>query len=423
MDMQSLVKKLDEKGRLVRIKKEVSTNLEIAGLMKKLDGKPVLFENVRESDYPVIANLAAGKDLVALALGVKVPELIPLLADAIDSPKPPETRQSEYRELETDLTKLPILTHYPKDGGPYISSGVVVIEDPELGINASYHRMMVLGKDRMVARILDRHLKKFLERGNREFAICIGNPTSVQISAAISAEPGKSELDIANAIRETPLVELEGHKVPESQLVLIAELADEQAEEGPFVDLTETYDFVRKQPVFRIKKIFAKPDMVYHALLPGGLEHKTLMGMPREPTIFREVNKVCKCLDVLLTPGGCSWLHGAVKIRKENPEDGKKAIEAAFRGHSSMKHVVILDQDIDIYDPNQIEWSLATRFQADRDSVIKEPEPGSSLDPSSNPDNKNTAKTGLDATIPSGKDRKKFERVPEPDLDPEDYLE
>jgi len=147
------------------------------------------------------------------------------------------------------------------------------------------------------------------------------------------------------------------------------------------------------------------------------------MGMPREPTIFREVNKVCKCLDVLLTPGGCSWLHGAVKIKKESPDDGRKAIEAAFKGHSSMKHVIIVDEDINIYDPGQLEWAIATRFQGDRDSVIKGPEPGSSLDPSSDPENKNTTKIGLDATIPSDRNKSKFERVPEPDIKPEDYLE
>jgi len=146
-----LIQKLDESGKLVRIKKEVSTNLEIAGLMKKLDGKPVLFENIKESDYPVIANLAAGKDLVALGLGVSVPELIPLLASAIEKPSPPETKETEYEELDADLTRLPVLTHYPKDGGPYISSGIVVINDPELGINASYHRMMVLDRDRVVS--------------------------------------------------------------------------------------------------------------------------------------------------------------------------------------------------------------------------------------------------------------------------------
>jgi 2,5-furandicarboxylate decarboxylase 1 len=132
--------------------------------------------------------------------------------------------------------------------------------------------------------------------------------------------------------------------------------------------------------------------------------------MPREPTIFREVSKVCDCKDVLITPGGCSWLHAAVSIRKREPDDGKKAIEAAFKGHSSMKHVFVVDDDINIHDPNEIEWAFATRFQGDKDMIIKPNEKGSSLDPSSNLETRETCKIGFDLTIPAGKDPKSFKK-------------
>ena len=166
-----------------------------------------------------------------------------------------------------------------------------------------------------------------------------------------------------------------------------------------------------------------RPGAKFHALLPGGLEHKTLMGMPREPTIFREVNSVCECKDVLVTPGGCSWLHGAVSIRKQNPDDGKKAIEAAFKGHSSMKHVFVVDEDISIHDPHEIEWAMATRFQGDKDMIVKQ-EKGSSLDPSSNLETKETTKIGFDLTIPSDKNPEDFKKPKLPmELRVEDYLE
>jgi len=351
--------------------------------------------------------------------------LVKKLSDAIENPKEPRISKPEgYEEMEVDLSRLPILTYYPFDGGPYIASGIAIANDKELGLNASYHRAMVMGKDKMVFRILPRDFNTFLERGNKEFAFCIGNSIPVMLASAISTKTGNSELYIANALKETRLVELGGHKVPQAEIVMICEMAGEEADEGPFLDLTETPDIVRKQRVAKIKKIFVREKPVFHALLPGGLEHKVLMGMPREPTIFREVSKVCDVKDVSVTPGGCSWLHGAVSIRKKNPDDGKKAIEAAFQGHKSMKHVFVVDEDIDVHNPNEIEWAFATRFQGDKDMIIKPKEKGSSLDPSSNLETKETCKIGFDLTIPEGKDPKDFKKPKLPmELNVEDYTE
>lgn len=415
---------MDRQGLLIKIKRPVDVKYEIATLMKLLDGKPILFERVKGFSMPVVANLCSSRELIAIGLGIKKEEIISKLADAIDHPKEPRVVKAEgYEEMDVDLTKIPILTHYPIDGGPYISSGVVVASDPELGLNASYHRMMVMGKDRLVIRILPRHFDEFLKRGNREFVICIGNSMPVLVTSAVSAELGKSELSMAKALAETDLMELAGHKVPQSEIIMIAEMTGEEHDEGPFLDLTETPDIVRKQRVARVKRIFVKKDPIYHALLPGGLEHKILMGMPREPTIFREVSKVCECKDVLITPGGCSWLHAAVSIKKRNPDDGRKAIEAAFKGHKSLKHVWVVDDDINIHDPNEIEWAMATRFQGDRDLVIKR-EKGSSLDPSSELETRMTTKMGFDLTIPSGRDPKHFKKPELPlKLDLKDYLE
>jgi UbiD family decarboxylase len=421
--LREFVKMLDEKGLLVKIERPVDVKYEMATLMKLLDGKPVLFQNVKGFEMPAAANLCSSRELIALGLGIKRGQIIAKLAEAIDNPREPKVvKADDYREIEPDLSKLPILTHYPIDGGPYLSSAIVVARDPELGLNASYHRMMVIDEDRVVVRILPRHFDEFLNRGNLEFAICIGNPVPVLVAGAVSVELGKNELSIANALAETNLTELEGHRVPESEIVMIAEMTGEEHDEGPFLDLTETPDIVRKQRVARIKRIFVKKNPIYHALLPGGLEHKLLMGMPREPTIFREVSKVCECVDVLVTPGGCSWLHAAVSIRKKAPDDGRKAIEAALKGHKSLKHVWVVDDDIDIHNPAEIEWAMATRFQGDRDMIIKR-EKGSSLDPSSDLKTRETTKIGFDLTIPAGRDPKDFKKPELPlKLNLEDYL-
>jgi 2,5-furandicarboxylate decarboxylase 1 len=202
-------------------------------------------------------------------------------------------------------------------------------------------------------------------------------------------------------------------------------LTKEVDREGPFLDLTETRDFERKEPVFVVDCITHRKDAMYQALIPGRYEHKILMGMPKEPTIYDEVSKVAKCKNVLVTLGGGSWLHAIVQIEKKNPDDGKKAIEAAFNGHKSMKHVVIIDEDVDIYNPTAVEWSIATRFQGDKDLVIKSDSPGSSLDPSAKHEEGKktlTAKVGVDATIPFDVDKSKYEIVKYNKVDTNAYL-
>jgi UbiD family decarboxylase len=204
--------------------------------------------------------------------------------------------------------------------------------------------------------------------------------------------------------------------------------------EGPFVDLTETYDVVRMQPVIEIDCVTHRRDAIYQALLPGLAEHKLLMGMPREPTIYAAVNEVCRCANVCLTVGGMSWLHAVVQIDKQKPDDGLRAIAAAFEGHSSLKHVVVVDLDVDPLNTAEVEWAIATRFQADRDLLIFRDQPSSSLDPSAHhvPGQKaRAAKMGLDATVPwiapdgherSFEERAEFLRVDYEPLDVDSYL-
>jgi len=285
-----------------------------------------------------------------------------------------------------------------------------VIEDKEYGLNASYHRAMVIDKDRIVLRVLPRDFHKYVERGNRRFAFCIGNPISVVIAAAISVEIEKSELEIANALYPIDLLDFDGILAPEAEIVMICEITGEEEEEGPFVDITQTLDIVRKQPVARVEKIYVKKNPLFHAILPAGYEHRLIMGMPREATIYREIAKVCDVIDVSLSTGGCSWLHGIVKIRKRKEDDGRKAIESAFKGHRSMKHVFVVDEDIDIHDLNQVEWAMATRFQGSKDMIVKQ-EKGSSLDPSADPITRETTKIGFDLTIPWDRNKKLFEKI------------
>ncbi|MEM3555894.1 MAG: UbiD family decarboxylase [Candidatus Micrarchaeia archaeon] len=428
--LREFIKKLKLSKKLILIKKPVSKRFVAAGILKQLDGKPVLFEKVKESKFMVIGNVFSSRELIAESLGVPKEKLLLRIAHAIDNPSEPvlvEKAPCQEVEEEVDLNKLPILTHCERDGGPYITSGVVVAKDEELGRNCSFHRLMQLDRRRFVMRILPRHLNEFIKRngGELDVAVCIGNSANFLLAAATSVELGFDEMKIANSLEKLPIVRCKtvDVEVPaHSELVLEGRITKELAPEGPFVDLTETYDVVREQPVLEIKKITHRKDAFYHALLPGGNEHKLLMGMPREPTIFREVNKVCECKDVSLTLGGCSWLHAVVKIKKKNEEDGRKAIEAAFRGHSSLKHVVVVDDDIDIHNPLEVEWAVATRFQAKDGLVVKKHEKGSSLDPSANPFTRETSKMGVDATAPLKKKLKEFKKAKFPKVKLGRYL-
>ncbi len=431
--MRDFLGELDRTGDLRHVKREVSTKYEIAAVAHKLDAKPILFENVRESkDYRVAIGVCGSRELLARSISEQPDRLLGRILDSVENPRPFKTVGNapcqEVIEDEVDLYRVPILTHCELDGGPYATASIVVANDKELGLNASYHRLMLIGKDRVAARILPRHLDEFIKRGNREVAISFGNHPAFLFAAAVSCEIGKSELEIANRLKEMPFAKCTTNEsmVPANcELVMEGTITDEFVDEGPFPDITGAYDIVRKQRVIKINRITHRRDPIYQAILPGAAEHRILMGMPREAMMFREVNKICTCLDVRLTPGGSSWLHAVIKIRKEKEDDPKNAMEAAFRGHASLKHAIVVDEDVELDDPEAVEWAISTRAQLDNDLVLKPNEYGSSLDPSADQVTRKTCKAGLDATIPYGASRDPFVKaiIPlEDGLKVEDYV-
>lgn len=418
----SLRAQLSREPGLVTVETPVSTRLELAGLLHGLGTRPALFTRVTESRLGVAGNLFAGKEAVARGLGVATRDLCATMIRAIDAPAPPErVDRAPCQEVElerVDLGALPILFHCERDGGPYISSGVVVARDPVHGQNLDFHRMMQIGEDRLAVRVVaGRHFDQFLRAARRmPIAVCVGNGANVMLAAATSVALGQDELELAAALgplRVTRARTFDAWVPADCELVLEGVIdMDERVPEGPFVDLTGTYDRVRLEPVFTVTRITHRADAIWQALLPGGPEHKVMMGMPREPTIFREVSRAgVRCLDVHINPGGCSWLHAIVQIEKRSEEDGRRAIAAAFAGHRSLKHAFVVDRDVDPYDPAAVEWALATRFQADRDLVLVGREPGSSLDPSAEGEGNLTCKVGFDLTAPLAGPGKSYERA------------
>ena len=430
MTLRSYLQQLTSSGEILAINAPVSKTYEMAGILKKMEPRPVLFENVKECPFRVMGNLFSSKAAFANYFSLQVKDIIPTLMRAIERRTPcPVVTTAPCQEVvieQPDLDDLPILRHCALDGGNYISSGVFITRHPSFGQNLDFHRAMQFSKTEMAIRVVrGRHFDQYLEElGSLDVAVCIGVPPHVLAAAATSVELGIDELEIANALStqclHEPLNLVHAKTVDllvpvEAEFVLEGTVySDRRHTEGPFVDLTETYDIIRNEPVFVVKTITHRKDAIWHALLPGALEHKLLMGMPREPTIFKKVNEVVKCLDVNINPGGCSWLHAIVQIDKHAEDDGKKAIQAAFAGHRSCKHVFIVDKDIDIYNPLEVEWALATRFQGEDDLVIKAKESGSSLDPSSERSSTGThltTKLGFDLTKPLATHGKDFTKV------------
>jgi UbiD family decarboxylase len=432
MTSRSLRDYIDHIQGLKRTSAPISKTYEISGVLKRLEPAPALFEQVLESPFRVVGNLFCDKASLASYFGVQPQEVIQLLAQAIERRCPPEQVEAaacqEVVMEQPDLDALPILRHCSADGGNYISSGVVIARHPQYGFNLDFHRCMQISKREMAMRVVrGRHFDRFLEELDAvEVAVCVGNAPNVLAAAATSVELGVNELEIANALQPLQVVHAKTVDVlvpAEAEFVLEGVVyRDRRHAEGPFVDLTETYDTVRQEPVFEVTAITHRKDAIWQALLPGGLEHKLLMGMPREPTIFRKVSEVTRCLDVHVTPGGCSWLHVVVQIDKQGENDGRNAIQAAFAGHRSCKHVFVVDRDIDIYDPHAVEWALATRFQGVADLVILERETGSSLDPSAEAGTHQTSKLGFDLTKPLISKGKSFEKADFPQVDLERYL-
>lgn len=408
-------------GETVVVEGHISRELELTKVLYKERTRPVLFENL--DGYRAVGNMWSTRERIAAAMGVSPAELSRNMMRAMDSPSPPQEIDSAPFDrnvlTDFDLRESAIPRFYPTDGGRYVTAGVVVAEYDGIR-NMSFHRLMLIGENRFAMRVVPRHLyalhKRALADGkDLKVAIAVGLCPSIMLAAAMNLEFGKDELAVANSLRQLCLGEpvcvrkiRNGLLVPAfAEYVFEGRVTREVADEGPFVDITGTLDPVRKQPVVEIDRIYHRDDAIFQMILPGAEEHYLMMGMPREPVIQKAVGlAVPEVHGVRLTEGGCCWLHGVVAITKQKEGDGVNAILAALGAHPSMKLVVVVDEDIDIFDDRQVEWAVATRFQGHKGLVVIENARGSSLDPSAD---ETTAKVGIDATKPVGAEG--FERV------------
>ena len=414
------------KDELIVYDKRTHWNIEASKIIKENEGKPIFFKNIADSKYSLLANTLYSRQILHRLLKTKSDEELYLrFLNALSKPKQlaSETIDSYYTKLKNvNMYKMPILKFYPKDGGRYVTSAIILAGDGEGNFNASIHRLMLIDKNKFVVRIVPRHLYTILakfkgEGKNLPVIVLIGTHPLVMLSAVFSPPYGIYEMEVANsvldgAIKADYLTKMEIPVPLISEMIWVGEInPNELHSEGPFVDILGIYDIVRQQPILHVKEVWIRGEQpIFQEILPGGIEHKLLMGFPREVAIWDAVRKIIpKVKSVRLTRGGAGWLHAIISIEKQSEGDGKNAILAAFAAHPSLKHVVVVDSDINIDNLEDVEWAIATRFRADKDLIVIKNIKGSTLDPVS--ENNLTAKMGLDATKPLSKPKVLFEKA------------
>ena len=403
--MREFINKMREEGLVVDVDEPVSADMQAPKMAAGTD-KLIFFHNIER--VRAVMNLTATRRALSIALGIEENQMVKTLADAKFDGN--VITSGALAMKKPDLSSIPIMHHFPLDAGKYLSSGIVFsrFEGVE---NASIHRMLVLDKKRVAARLVEgRHThvmlgKALAKKEKLPIAVTIGTHPAVTF-ASCTRVPTGMELNYAAELLGGEITVRQcsnGVLVPDAEIVLEGYIGGEVTDEGPFVDITGTYDPVRRQPVIEFTGMYVKPDFIYHGILPGGDEHKMLMGAPYEPKIYRAVAGVTEVRNVVLTKGGCGYLHAIIQIKKSTQGDAKNAIMAAFAAHTSLKHVVVVDEDIDPCDPNEVEYAIATRVSGDRDIMVISGVRGSSLDPCQLEDGTNV-KVGVDATMVLGRE-------------------
>jgi 2,5-furandicarboxylate decarboxylase 1 len=419
---------LAARDRLVVLAPGIGLRFELAAIAKRLDGvRATLFPHPGGHAIPVASGLVSDRRWMAEAMGVETGEVLTCFRDAALQPIPwRETVSAPVHEVvhrHVDLARqLPLPTHNEHDGGPYITAGLMITRNPRTGAqNVSIHRCQLHGPNRLGVLLLPRHAHMFFEmaeQGGRPLkaAIVIGvDPLTLLASQAI-APIDVDELEIAGALHRRPLSVVKcltsDLRVPaEAEIVIEGRLLPGVREpEGPFGEFPQYYGERGERHVMEVDAIAHRKDAIFHTIVGGGLEHLLLGAIPREATLLAHLQRSFPNVrDVHLSRGGACRYHLYVQIRKRQEGEAKNIMLGAFAGHYDVKHVIVVDEDVDIHNPAEVEWAVATRFQADRDLVVVPESQGSKLDPSTR--NGVGAKMGLDATKPLSADEMTFTRI------------
>lgn len=446
--LQEVVSSLQKQGLCKRVLQPVDIRHEMAGIAKKLESSTaLLFPQIQH--YPnvqLFTGLYWNRDLLAGLFGVSAKELPFFLASAIrkwkENPISPITvSQAPANEVvrladtnEDLLAGIPIPTHGLLEGGPYLDSCVLIAKDPETGVrNASIQRLMKAGANRLTLQLDEgRHLRDYYERAEkmgRPLEVTINNGVSPAIHFAAVAPSNAApiemdELGIASQLLGEPLrllqsqtISVEG--VADAQYILEGEMIPEIREpEGPFPEVTGYYAERADRWVIRVKAVTHRAKPIFHTIIPG-IEVYNAVGLMAEAAIYGRVSREVPDLrEVFLSYGGAGFYHANLQISKTDPESPHRAILATFAEFPSLRRVTVVDEDVNIHDPYDVEWAIATRHDPIRDMIVLADQPGHELNPMTV--GGKTAKVGIDATAPSPRSYA-FQRFQVFDVDLKDF--
>jgi 2,5-furandicarboxylate decarboxylase 1 len=445
-DLRGFLAHLESQRQLVRVKDEVDVKYEIAAGMRKtsdIEGPALLFEKIK--GYPgwrVLGGLFATRKLVALGLGVPQEQMLERYLTLEDQRIPPEmvasgpVKEIKWTGSQVDLSKIPIVTHAGKDCGPYVTIGVQVGKDTDSGVrNLSIHRMLVLGKDRLsLWAPADHHLGRMVlkaeEKGRGlEVATAVGVDPAIVVGSQSKVPYGIDEFHVAGGLRGAPvkLIKCEtiDVEVPAFAEVVIegVTVPGERVADGPYGEYPGCYSEAKQAPVVKVTAITMRHNPIWQTALTGMpvTENHTLIEYGNAAVVYREVKKIVPEVKAInLTPGGTFRHHVVVSIKKRAENEGRNVILGLLSLGIGLKQVIVVDDDIDPFDPMQVDWALATRMQADKDVIVIPRIACSTLDPSV-PEPRVTAGLGIDGTAPM-KDRWRFEKVEIPGVDKVKYI-
>ncbi|WP_409292623.1 UbiD family decarboxylase [Peribacillus sp. SCS-37] len=435
---------LQNTDRLAVIDKNVSLQFEVAALTKKLDGKQAAyFTNVEDYEIPVVSGICSTREQFAEALETDQYEILSKFTEAVSSPVKCRYVKNEDAPVkeniileEIDLAAFPIPIHHEKDSGKYITAGLFIVRDPiTRKQNVSIHRLQVSGKDKLGVLLLPRHtyhLFKQAEEAGRalECAIAIGVDPVTLLASQASTPFGVDELEIASALLNEPLelvrCETVDIDVPAyTEIVLEGKILPKVREpEGPFGEFPKYYGPRGDKEVVQLTGITHRNNPIFYTIVPAGYEHLLLGGIPREASMIQSIRQTVPSVKAVhMSPGGTCRYHAVISIKKRNEGEGKNAIIAALSNSFDIKHVVVVDEEVDVFNMEEVEWAIATRFQAAEDLVVINGAQGSKLDPSTN--DGYGSKVGFDCTVPLGSEPMRYKRIHIPgfeEMDINDYI-
>ncbi len=441
LSFRAALRRLDTAGLLLKVEDEVDPDLEMTSILLKEPERAIYFKRVKGYSMPVVGNLTGSEENVLAIYQKDARELGRFITEGLGNLIPPKKVDSgpvqEVSHEDPDLLELlPLPRYAPDDGGRYISAGVVISKDPETGVfNASYHRFMHLERNRMLIKMdLNRHLRTLWEQAKAKgeafpIAIVLGPDVGTMYAGAIMGAQLPLEMDeyhVAAGIRRRPVELVDCRTVPlqvpaDAEVVLEGTVSpDEFIDEGPFMEFIGLYSDVAPAPVTTINCLYHRKDPIWHVIMTK--ESPIFRKHVLEASILNAVKAAAPCVtDVALTAGGLYRFHLNIQVKKRSDSDEgfqRNAIYAAITALKDLDLIIVVDDDIDIRNPTDVEWALAMRWEASRGLILMPASRGHEYVTISEEGVR--TKVGIDATLPYGF-TKRHKRIPIPPADVSKY--